>query len=82
MQGRDGTMDFLELAKNRYSERSFDSKPLEEKKLYKILESGRIAPTACNNQPQRFYILKSKEALKKASELTYIYNAPIVVLVC
>jgi len=82
MHGCDGTMDFLELAKNRYSERSFDSKPLEEKKLYKILEAGRIAPTACNNQPQRFYILKSKEALKKASELTYTYNAPIVVLVC
>lgn len=75
-------MDFLELAKNRYSERSFDSRPLEDEKLYKILEAGRIAPTACNNQPQRFFVLKSKEALKKAATLTYTYNAPVVILVC
>ena len=75
-------MEFLELAKNRYSERSFASKPLEEEKLYKILEAGRIAPTACNNQPQRFFVLKSEEALKKAAVLTYTYNAPVVILVC
>ena len=41
-------MEFLELAKNRYSERSFASTPLEEKKLYKILEAGRIAPQVVN----------------------------------
>ena len=75
-------MDFLGLARNRYSERSFASTPLEEDKLYKILEAGRIAPTACNNQPQRFFVLKSKDALTKAAELTYTYNAPVVILVC
>ena len=75
-------MEFLELAKNRYSERSFAATPIEEEKLYKILEAGRIAPTACNYQPQRFYVLKSKEALAKASGLTYTYNAPVVMLVC
>ena len=63
-------MEFLELARNRYSERSFDSKKVEEEKLYKILEAGRIAPTAGNYQPQRFYVLKSEEALKKAAKLT------------
>ncbi len=75
-------MEFLELAKSRYSERSFASTPLEDEKLYKILEAGRIAPTACNNQPQRFFVLKSQEALAKAAELTCIYNAPAVILVC
>ena len=75
-------MDFLELARNRYSERSFAQTPLEEEKLYKILEAGRIAPTACNNQPQRLYVLKSKEALAKAAGLTYTYNAAVVILVC
>ena len=68
-------MEFLELARNRYSERSFDSKKLDEKELYKILEAGRIAPTACNYQPQRFYVLKSEEALKKAASLTYCCRA-------
>ena len=75
-------MEFLELARNRFSERSFGEKPVEEEKLYKILEAGRIAPTACNNQPQRFYVLKSREALEKAARLTYTYNAPVVILVC
>ena len=75
-------MEFLELAKNRYSERNFASTPIEEEKLYKILEAGRVAPTACNYQPQRFYVLKSKEALAKAAALTYTYNAPVVILVC
>ncbi len=75
-------MEFLELAKNRYSERKFSGKELEEEKLYKILEAGRIAPTACNNQPQRFYVLKSREARAKAVRLTNIYNAAVVILVC
>ena len=75
-------MEFLELAKNRYSERNFASTPIEEEKLYKILEAGRVAPTACNYQPQRFYVLKSKEALAKAAALTYTYNAPVIILVC
>ena len=65
-------MEFLELAKQRYSERSFSSAPIEEDKLYKILEAGRLAPTACNIQPQRFYVLNSKAALTKAAALTNI----------
>ena len=75
-------MEFLELARNRYSERNFSSAPVEEEKLYKILEAGRVAPTACNNQPQRFFVLKSKEALSKAAKLTHTYHAPLVILVC
>ncbi len=75
-------MRFMELAKNRYSERAFAHTPLEEEKLYQILEAGRIAPTACNNQPQRFYVLRSKDALAKAAKLTRTYHAPVVVLVC
>ena len=75
-------MSFFDLARRRYSERYFAETPLEEEKLYKILEAGRIAPTACNNQPQRFYVLKSADALAKAAQLTHTYNAPVVILVC
>ena len=60
-------MNFLELAKNRYSERYFDPRPVEQEKLDKILEAGRIVPTACNYQPQRFYVLRSPQALAKPS---------------
>ena len=76
-------MDFLELAKQRYSERFFDSRPVEQEKIDKILEAGRIVPTACNYQPQKFYVLKSKKARELAKTVTaYTFNAPIIILVC
>ena len=76
-------MDFMELAKNRYSERFFDPRPVEQEKLDRILEAGRIVPTACNYQPQRFYVLRSPEVLSKAKQVTpFHYNAPLMLLVC
>ncbi len=76
-------MDFFELAQNRYSERFFDPRPVEQEKLDKILEAGRFVPTACNYQPQRFYVLRSPEALAKAKAVTpFHYNAPLMLLVC
>ncbi|MBO5544475.1 MAG: nitroreductase family protein [Oscillospiraceae bacterium] len=76
-------MTFMELAKNRYSERFFDSCPVEQEKLDKILEAGRIVPTACNYQPQRFYVMRRPEALAKVKQvIPFHYNAPLVLLVC
>jgi len=77
-------MDFLELAKNRFSERRFDAaRPVEDGKLERILEAGRIAPTACNYQPQRFFVIRSESAREKLRQITrYHYNAPVVILVC
>lgn len=76
-------MEFLDLAKRRFSERNFDkTRPVEEEKLAKILEAGRIAPTACNYQPQKVYVIKSEDGLWKAAKLTHTYNAPVVLLVC
>ena len=76
-------MDFLELAKNRYSERFFDSRPVEQEKLDRILEAGRIVPTACNYQPQKFFLIRSEEAMTKLKKVTpFHYNAPLVILVC
>ena len=59
-------MDFLELAKARYSCKKFSDKPVEKEKLEQILEAGRLAPTAKNNQPQHIYVLSSKESLALA----------------
>ncbi len=57
-------MDFLELIKNRYSCRSFSNKKVEKEKIDKILEAGRVAPTAMNIQPQRILVLQDKEKLE------------------
>ena len=50
-------MEFLELAQKRYSVRSFSQRPVEQEKLEKVLEAGRLAPTATNAQPQRILVL-------------------------
>ena len=76
-------MTFLELAKQRYSVRSFQNRPIEEEKMELILEAGRVAPTACNNQPQRIYIAKSEAARKKlASVCRCTFDAPVILVVC
>lgn len=76
-------MSFLELAKNRYSVRSFTNQPVEEEKLNLILEAGRIAPTACNYQPQRIFVAKSEDSRKKlASVCPCTFDAPVILVVC
>ena len=76
-------MTFLELAKARYSVRSFADRPIEEEKLDLILEAGHIAPTACNNQPQKIYVAKSEAAREKlASVCRCTFDAPVILVVC
>lgn len=75
-------MDFLTMAKERYSVRKYKDTPVEAEKLQKILEAGRIAPTAANLQPQRILVLQSKEALEKAKEAARFYDAPVLLVVC
>ena len=76
-------MTFYELAKNRYSVRTFKPDPIEPEKLDKILQAGRIAPTACNYQPQRIYVAKSEEARNKLAQIcSCTFNAPVILVVC
>lgn len=75
-------MTFLELANKRYSSRKYKDIPIEEEKLNKVLEAGRIAPTAKNNQPIQIYVLQSEQALNKIRTITRCaFNAPIVLMV-
>ncbi len=75
-------MSFLELAKKRYSARNYQNKPVEPEKLKLILEAGRVAPTACNNQPQRVLVVKSPEGLAKLVKGYRTFNAPLALIVC
>lgn len=75
-------MEFLELARARFSTRKFSGRPVEEEKLREIIEAGRVAPTAKNSQPQKVYVIKSPEALARINEVSAcIYGAPQVLMV-
>ena len=76
-------MTFQELAKNRYSVRSFRETPIEKEHMDLILEAGRVAPTACNFQPQKIYVARSAEAREKlASVCRCTFGAPVILVVC
>jgi nitroreductase len=78
-------MDFLELAKKRYSVRAYKPKPVEYGKLQKVLEAARMAPTASNRQPFQLIIIQTQG---REEELLLIYNrpwfvqAPLVICAC
>ncbi|MCQ2773036.1 MAG: nitroreductase family protein [Bacilli bacterium] len=76
-------MSFLELAKKRYSCKRYKSEQITKEQLDYILECGRVAPTAKNVQPQRIYVVNTKEGLEKIDQVTICrYNAPTVLIVC
>ena len=76
-------MDFLTLAKERYSCRYFSDKKVEQEKIDKILEAARLAPTGRNSQSQRILVLTDEAELNKLSGCTpYGWNAPLVMIIC
>lgn len=75
-------MDFEKLAAARYSARKFDSRPVEKEKLMKILEAGRLAPTAKNMQSQRVIAVTSPEGLEKVYRSYHCFSAPVVLVIC
>lgn len=78
-------MDFLELAKKRYSVRAYKSTPVEDEKLKRILEAARLAPTAHNLQPFQFIVIhtKGKEAeLRRIYSASWFIQAPIIICAC
>lgn len=75
-------MDFLQLARERYSVRKYASTPVEAEKLQRILEAGRVAPTAANFQPQRFLVVSTSEGLRSLALAANIHGAPLAIVVC
>lgn len=75
-------MDFLQLAKKRYACRKYTAQKVEREKLEQILEAGRVAPTGCNNQPQRLVVVESEEGLARLTRCTRDFGAPLAIIVC
>lgn len=78
-------MDFLDLAKKRYSCRSFKPDAVEEEKLMKVLEAARVAPSAVNYQPWQFYVIRKPENKAKIAEAyhrEWMQGAPVLIVAC
>ena len=62
----DGTK-MLQIIKARQSDRSYTGQPLEKEKVERIIEAGRMSPSACNAQPWKFILVDDTDVLKKLS---------------
>lgn len=75
--------DFITLVNSRFSVRRFSDRKVEQEKIDLILRAGQAAPTACNNQPQKIYVLQSAEALETLQKCKYShFGETLAFLVC
>lgn len=75
-----------DLLENRSSVRKFLDKPVEQEKIDFILKAAMTSPTAANQRPWHFYIVKNKEILEELSKTSPyagpVANAPMAIVVC
>ena len=73
----------MDLIMKRKSTRKYTNEKISDELIEKILEAGNSAPTAKNIQPQKIYVVKTKEGLEKIDKASPCrYNAPVCLLVC
>ncbi len=79
-------MDVLKAIRSRRSVRAYDSREVEEDKLVKVLESGRLSPSAGNRQERRFVVVRdarTRKALSLAArDQKFVAEAPVVIAAC
>ncbi len=75
-------MDFLKLAKARCTTRGFTDQTISKNDLERILSAGRVAPTACNQQPQQILVVQAPDNLSKVQKAYKIFGSHCVLIVC
>lgn len=58
----------LDVIYARRSVRKYEDRPVERKLIEQVLDVGRMAPSAMNHQPWKFYVLTNKEDIKSFSK--------------
>jgi nitroreductase len=77
-------MDVFEAIHKRCSVRSYQGRSVEYDKLQRVLEAGRLSPSARNAQNRKFVVVRDfelRKALEKASGQAFIAQAPVVIAV-
>jgi nitroreductase len=59
--------DAIEVIYQRRAVRKYQPRTVERKIIEKIIEAGRMAPSALNKQPWKFYVLTQKESISTFS---------------
>jgi nitroreductase len=79
-------MNVAEAIALRRSIRAFEGRAVEEEKLKKVLEAGRLSPSGNNSQNRKFVLVRDKRTreklIKAAGNQTFIAQAPVVIVAC
>jgi nitroreductase len=79
-------MELNDAIQKRYSCREYQNKPIDKKKINKILESARLAPSAKNIQDWRFIVVTDpttkQQLAKAAAEQMFIADASAIIVAC
>ena len=81
-------MNFMEIAEQRQSCRSYDpTRAVEGEKIDRILEAARLSPSACNGQPYHITVCRG-EAAEKVAKATqgmgmnkFASDAPLMLVI-
>ncbi|KPJ71213.1 nitroreductase [candidate division TA06 bacterium DG_78] len=79
-------MEFYEVIKERKSVRKYKPDPIPDDVLNRILEAGRIAPSAKNIQPWHFVVIQNPEIKEMVAEACrgqrFMAEAPVIICGC
>jgi len=78
-------MKLDEIIQLRRSVRKFKDQSVDKEFIDEIIESARLAPSAVNFQPWKFYICRSEEAKKivrQSYPREWFNSAPLYILAC
>jgi len=79
-------MNVLEAIRSRRSIRVFEDRPVEEEKLMRVLEAGRLAPSARNMQERKFVVVRDRTTRRRLMEAamrqSFVAKAPVVIAAC
>jgi nitroreductase len=79
-------VDVFTAISSRKSIRAYSDKPVEEEKLHRVLEAGRLAPSAKNRQDWKFVVARDAEVRRKLSVAAmgqrFVAQAPVAIVGC
>jgi len=78
-------LEVYEAIKTRKSTRAYDAKQIPNDVLLRVLEAGRVAPSANNSQPWHFIVVKNpekREVLSKRMFTRFLIESPVVLVGC
>src|SRR5664279_1177820 len=80
----------FDLIVSRQSDRKYSDNTVEKEKLDRIVEAGRMAPSACNAQPWKFIVVNDPELVMKIADAAsakligmnnFVAQAPVIIVI-